>query len=124
MNIVYPIMLKNFIQNLNSTKCSIVIDDYGIDEKFKTLLSELKNQQYQIKVENGADERHLEVKLASVLAKYERMRLLSVYDKKYSLEGNGIGSGHIEDEVTKKWIRLWKKTKRPWPDFVKKWLIQ
>jgi len=113
-------ILEEILLLESSTNCRIVIDDYGIGENLKLYLNNLENEGASIKNEFHADDNYLEVKTASIVSKYHRMRSLSILEKKYDFIDCPLGSGHPEDPLTINWINKWKKTKKPLPNFVRK----
>lgn len=116
MDVVYQRIISALVRNVTDIKsCSIVIDDYGIGNNLEMFLHSLDKMGSVIIVEEKADDNYLEAKLASIIAKRERERLMNNIAKKYG----DIGSGNAGDLVTKKWLEEWKKSGKPWPWFVK-----
>ncbi len=78
-------------------ECSIVIDNYGIKEELNYLLDRLARKGVEIYKEHQADDRYLEVKLASIIAKVMKIRELEMISK---IIGSDVGSGNINDIKT------------------------
>lgn len=98
----------------------ITVDDYGIGRRFKSYLDGLD---CEIRVEHGADNRHTEVRTASVLAKATHAKIMSIIctNPEYKVRGFLPGSGNCGDVETKRWLCEWYNSGRPWPKFVKTW---
>jgi hypothetical protein len=99
----------------------IVIDDYGIGPRLKYFLDSLKNAGAKIIVENKADEKYLESRIASLIAKYYQIKSLEVIksDPKFKIEGVEIGSGNAGDIKTLEWLKKCWALNKSWPWFVK-----
>jgi len=121
MDVVYQRILSNFTRHIEISKCRIVLDDYGIGETLRRYLRSLENARAEVQVTHQADETYLEAKVASVIAKREREKVIEAVAKstEFKLEGCNIGSGNAGDKETIKWIRSWKAMKATWPWFVK-----
>jgi ribonuclease HII len=102
-------------------KCRIVLDDYGVGEKLRRYLRSLENAGADVKVVHQADEHYLEARVASLIAKREREKIMEAIgrDEEFKIEGCNIGSGNAGDKETINWLMKWKETGKPWPWFVK-----
>lgn len=122
MDVVYQRILSVFAREADLSKCRIVIDDYGIGRTLIRYLMALKNSGAEIVKESGADERFLEARIASVLAKREREKVLEALRKtsEYKIEGHTVGTGNAGDKETLAWLSAWKASGKPWPWFVKR----
>jgi ribonuclease HII len=121
MDITYQRILNNFAQKVSLVETKIVIDDYGIGPRLKYFLDSLKNTGAEIIVENGADEKYLESRIASLIAKYYQIRSVEGIknDSKFKIEGVEIGSGNAGDIRTLQWLKKWWELNKFWPWFVK-----
>lgn len=119
MDVVYQRLLGQITREVNLSECRIVIDDYGIGSNLSRYLEFLHKNGAEIIVESKADEKHLECRLASLISKWERERIMKAINKEFSLDRIPVGSGNAGDPLTKAWIEAWRKTGKPWPWFVK-----
>jgi len=121
MDITYQRILNNFAQKVLLTEMRIVIDDYGIGLRLKYFLNSLKNSGAEIIVENEADEKYLESRVASLIAKYYQMKSLEGIknNPEFKIEGEEIGSGNAGDERTLNWLKKRWILHKSWPWFVK-----
>ncbi len=122
MDVVYQRILSNFTRHVELSKCRIVLDDYGVGESLKRFLRSLENAGAEVKVVNKADVIYLESKVASVLAKREREKVIEAISRsgEFKLENCSIGSGNAGDVNTLTWLKAWKQTGKSWPWFVKR----
>jgi ribonuclease HII len=121
MDVVYQRILSNFMRYYQAVNCRIVLDDYGVGEKLRRYLRSLENAGADVKVIHQADEHYLEARVASLIAKREREKIIEAIgrDEEFKIEGCIIGSGNAGDKETINWLRKWKETGKPWPWFVK-----
>jgi ribonuclease HII len=121
MDVVYQRILSNFMRHYQAANCRIVLDDYGVGEKLRRYLRSLENAGADVKVIQQADESYLETKVASLIAKREREKIIEAIgrNEEFKIEGCSIGSGNAGDKETINWLRKWKETGKPWPWFVK-----
>jgi len=121
MDVVYQRILSNFMRYYQAANCRIVLDDYGVGEKLRRYLHSLKNAGADVEVIQQADEHYLETKVASLIAKREREKVIEAIrkDEKFRIEGCNIGSGNAGDKETISWLKKWKTTGKSWPWFVK-----
>jgi ribonuclease HII len=121
MDVVYQRILSNFIRHYQAANCRIVLDDYGVGEKLRRYLRSLENAGADVKVIHQADEHYLEARVASLIAKREREKIIEAIgrDEEFKIGGCIIGSGNAGDKETINWLRKWKETGKPWPWFVK-----
>ena len=98
----------------------VLVDDYGIGRRFRSYLDGLDCKAV---AEHGADGRYAEVRAASVIAKTAHAKMMSTIcaNPKYEVRGFLPGSGNCGDFKTKRWLREWYGSGRPWPSFVKTW---
>ena len=120
MDITYQRMLSIFIRNVNPSKCRIVIDDYRIGSSLRTYLKSLENIGANVIVATNADNNYLEARVASLIAKREREKVIEAINKSFNMNGMNVGSGNARDMRTIKWLKKWKKNGKEWPWFVKK----
>ena len=121
MDVVYQRILSNFMRYYQAANCRIVLDDYGVGEKLRRYLHSLKNAGADVEVIQQADEHYLETKVASLIAKREREKVIEAIrkDEEFKIEGCNIGSGNAGDKETISWLKKWKTTGKSWPWFVK-----
>ena len=119
MDVVYQRILSQLMREVNPKDCRIILDDYGIGDNLSRYLNFLESQGAEIKVESKADEKYVEARLASVIAKREKEKVMEAIDKAYKINGCSVGSGNAGDPRTLRWIEKWKETGKPWPWFVK-----
>lgn len=120
MDMVYQRILGYFTRKVPTRNTRIVIDDYGIGTILSGYLKSLGETGAEIIVEHKADENYQESRLASVIAKREREKVMEAITISYSLPDIPVGSGNAGDPATLKWLEEWKKTKGEWPWFVKR----
>jgi ribonuclease HII len=121
MDVVYQRILSNFMRHFQAANCRIVLDDYGVGEKLRRYLRSLENAGADVKIIHQADEHYLEAKVASLIAKREREKIIEAIgrDEEFRIEGCNIGSGNAGDKETVNWLKKWKSTGKSWPWFVK-----
>ncbi len=121
MDVVYQRILSNFMRHFQAAGCRIVLDDYGVGENLKRYLRSLENAGAEVMIIHRADERYLEARVASLIAKREREKIIEAIGKhdEFRIEGCNIGSGNAGDKETINWLKKWKETGKPWPWFVK-----
>lgn len=120
MDVVYKRIISDLTYQIPLDKLSIVLDDYKVGDNLRGYLHSLEKEGVKIIVTEKADDKFLEAKLASVLAKRERERMMNGINERFQIGGLPIGSGNAADERTKKWLQAWKKSGQPWPWFIKK----
>jgi len=122
MDVVYQRILSNFMRRIEAPRVRVVFDDYGVGDTLKRYIRSLENAGAEVIVAHAADSSYLEAKLASVVAKREREKVMEAINKsaEFKLEGCNIGSGNAGDPETLNWLNRWKETSNPWPWFVKR----
>ncbi|MCX7846205.1 MAG: hypothetical protein N2312_06285 [Dictyoglomaceae bacterium] len=115
----YKKLINNLLNKIDPSEVRIVIDDYGIG---KSLREFLKNIPSEIIIENNSEEKFLETRCASIIAKAIREEKIKRIreDERYIIEGKDFGSGNLGDEKTREWLRIWHEKKGEFPDFVRK----
>ena len=98
------------------------LDDYGPGRALERHFDQLRCAGAEVVRTTKADDRYLECRLASLVAKREQQRALEAirHDKRYVLEGHELGSGNPGDPKTIAWLRAWHRTGRLWPPFLKR----
>jgi len=119
MDVVYQRILSQLTREIDVEDCRIILDDYGVGRNLSKYLGFLSKQGAETKVESKADEKYLEAKLASIIAKREREMVMKAINVRFSLPNCPVGSGNAGDPLTLTWIKEWKKTGKEWPWFVK-----
>ena len=120
MDVVYQRILLTFVKDIEPSRCRIVVDDYGVGKTLLTYLKSLENQGAEIVVTTEADNKYLEARVASLIAKREREKVIEAINKKFKINGEGVGTGNARDAQTIKWLKLWKQGGKEWPWFVKR----
>jgi len=122
MDITYQRILSGFLRKVDMSSCRIVVDDYGVGPTLGRFLNFLKNKGAEIVVEEGADERYLEVKVASLVSKREREEIIKRINENpdFQIDGLSVGSGNPNDTQTLNWLRKWHNSGRDWPWFVRR----
>jgi len=113
MDVVYQRILSQLMREVEPKDCRIVLDDYGIGSNLLKYLDFLESRRAEIKVESKAYEKYAEVRLASVIAKREKEKVMEAINKTYAINGCSVGSGNANDPVTLKWIEKWKEKGKP-----------
>ena len=121
MDVVYQRILSNFMRHFQAADCRIVLDDYGVGEKLRRYLRSLENAGADVKIIHQADEHYLEARVASLIAKREREKIIEAIgrDEEFRIEDCNIGSGNAGDKETINWLKKWREKGKPWPWFVK-----
>jgi len=120
MDIVYKKIIGELCRNISLEDTSLVIDDYGLDDNLRHFLRGLEKQGMLIKIETQADDKFIETKLASVIAKRLREKSMKAINERFKIDGQIPGSGNLSDQDTVEWLKKCKKSGKEWPWFVKK----
>jgi ribonuclease HII len=109
----YKKILLELTEDILVDKCRIVIDNYGVGGNFSSFIDSLKERGASIAVKTKSEDSFLETKVASIIAKWERMK---------ELKDIGISflTGNLGDKNTIKWLEDWYKKYKYWPWFVKR----
>lgn len=109
----YKKLLESLIEDINLSNVRVVIDDYGVGTTLIRYLEELKRQGAEVLVVGKSEDRYLETRVASIIAKRERyieLKDIEVFS----------GYGNAGDRRTIDWLKNWYINYREWPWFVKK----
>ena len=120
MDAAYKRIISRMMEEIPPNKTSIVVDDYQIGRELRDYLNNLEENGAMVIVKHKADDRFLEVRLASALAKREREKGMAEINDRFAIDGIRIGSGGAADPETQKWLVAWKKSGQKWPWFIKK----
>ena len=120
MDVVYKRIISDLIHGIPLDQLSIVLDNYQIGDNLQGYFNSLEKKNAKILVLEKADDKYIEAKLASILAKRERERIMNGINSRFRINGISPGSGNASNDRTKKWLKAWKESKEPWPWFVKK----
>lgn len=122
LDIAYVRILAALLNGIDPGGCRIVVDNYGVGPALHRVLTALQERGAEVIVEAGADDRYLEARVASVLARRERENELRAInsDEKFRVDGLSVGSGSASSAQTLAWLRAWKRTGREWPGFVRR----
>lgn len=124
LNHIEAIMAANIINRINKgyKKIKVIIDcpSVGI-AKWRDFVRIRIEDLYNLEIlcEHKADKNHVVVSAASILAKCEREREMSLLKKKY---GDNVGSGYSSDPHTKKFLEKNIKKYKDHGIFRKTWL--
>ncbi len=118
----YERLLGETMRRIDPKRARVVLDDYGAGPALERHFKQLRESGAEVVRTTKADDRYLECRLASLVAKREQQRALDAirHDKRYALEGQELGSGNPGDPKTLGWLRAWHRTGRPWPPFLKR----
>jgi len=122
MDITYQRILSIFLREIETDRCRIVLDNYGIGPTLKRFLRFLEKRGAEIVVTNNAEEKYLEAKIASLISKRTREEVIKRIneDPKFQINGLSIGSGNASDKQTKAWLEKWYELHKDWPWFIKR----
>lgn len=122
MDVTYQRILNSFLRRVDIDDCRIVLDDYGIGDTLKRFLRFLENQGAEVVVEKTSEDRYLEARVASLIAKRVREAVMkSINDNdKFKVDGCSLGSGNAGDEQTVEWLKKWYDSGSKWPWFIKR----
>ncbi len=120
MDVVYKKIIADLVRDLPLEQTSIVIDNYQLDDNLRYFLRGLEKNGAIVKIEEKADDRFLEAKLASAIAKRNREKMMKGINERFKIAGQQPGSGNLTDPDTQNWIKKWKESGQEWPWFVKK----
>lgn len=118
----YRKLLEGATGGIDPKAMRVVVDDYGVGRELEGALRQLAADGTEVRRVTHADDRYLECRLASLVAKREQQQALDAIrrDKRFQIEGQDLGSGNAGDSKTMGWLRAWHKSGRPWPAFVKR----
>jgi len=119
MDIVYQRLIGYVMLSLDPARCSITLDDYGIGSNLEQFLRSLEKKGAVIRVEEKADVKYTEVRVASLLSKWRRQLAMKKINEKFGFPDAPVGTGNGGDPATLAWLQKWKATGQPWPWFVK-----
>lgn len=122
MDTGYLTILKKLTQDKELKNLRITIDDYGVGKKLKNFLTDLAKKGTEIIIKKNADEKYLEVKTASLIAKFfsEKFFFQIKNNPEYQIENLTIGSGNLGDKETLEWLKKWYEKYKELPWFVRK----
>lgn len=109
----YKKLLEGLTEDLDVSKARMVIDDYSVGSILTEYLDGLESQGAEVLVVDKSEDKYLETRIASIIAKYERYVEIREI-------GISFGSGNVSDERTIDWLEEWYKDHRKWPWFVKR----
>lgn len=117
----YQKLLEGVIGRIGARSVRVVVDDYGVGSGLDRSLRQIAAGGTEVVRVTRADDRYLECRLASLVAKREQQSALDAIrrDKRFQMEGQELGSGNPGDPKTLAWLRAWHDSGRPWPAFVK-----
>jgi len=122
MDVSYQRILSIFFREAEISRCRIVLDDYGIGDTLKRFLNFLEKQGAEIIVTKNSEDKYLEAKVASLISKRQRERVIKAINEnpEFKIEGLSVGSGNAGDPKTDKWLKAWWDKYKSWRWFVKR----
>lgn len=122
LDVNYQRILNVLFRRARPELCRITVDNYGVGATLTRFLRALENQGAEVVVEAGADDRYLEARVASVLAKRAREKVLEAVNRKpgFQVDGLSVGSGSASNPATLAWLKAWRGTGQAWPWFIKR----
>jgi ribonuclease HII len=117
----YENLLDDVMGTVDPKAARVVVDDYGVGWGLDRRLRQMASAGAEIARATHADDRYLECRLASLIAKREQQKNIEAIrrDKRFQIEGQELGSGNAGDPKTIAWLRAWRQSGRAWPEFVK-----
>ncbi len=118
----YIKVIDKILGELKTVDVRIVVDDYMLEKDMQDKMLELKRMGVETIAEHDADQNYLEVKAASVIAKYLREKEIDEIrnNKEFQIDGLTIGTGSSNNPETLRWLKAWHKSNKSWPWFVRK----
>ena len=115
----YERLLGESMRRIDPKRARVVLDDYGPGPALERHFKQLRESGAEVVRATRADDRYLECRLASLVAKREQQQALDAIrrDKRYALEGQELGSGNPGDPKTRRGLRALHRTGRTWPPF-------
>ena len=90
----------------------------GVFNYCKKLEELVNHRPRKIIGENRLDITNILVSAASIIVKEEREKAIKKLHKKYG----DFGSGYPSDPKTRRWLKIWKRNNKDWPEIVRtKW---
>jgi ribonuclease HII len=122
LDVNYRRLLNSVLDSTDPEGCRIVVDNYGVGPNLNGFLRALERRGAEVVVEAGADDRYLEARVASVLARREREKELQAINsnEEFLVDGLSVGAGSSSSEQTLAWLGAWKKTGKEWPGFIRR----
>lgn len=119
----YQKLLSLLLLDVSLGACQVVVDDFGIKgTPLAHTLNDLAAKGVETVIEPRADDHYLAARTASVIARWERVRLLEELrqNPEYEVIGLTVPAGTAGSRSAKAWLDAWESSHRPWPWFVKK----
>jgi ribonuclease HII len=103
-------------------KVRLIIDNYGIGVNLRTFLNFLNKNGVEVHELEKADDNFIEVRLASVIAKWQREAVINAINnnKEFEIDGLKVGSGNVGNQESLQWLQEWYRINKSWPWFIKK----
>jgi ribonuclease HII len=122
MDVVYQRILSVLRRGIDPGRYRVVVDDYGVGDSLTRYLTALRSSGAEVIVAPGADDHYVEGRVASILAKRERERMMEALQQAadYKIADRTVGSGNAGDAETLAWLEAWKGSGQNWPWFVKR----
>lgn len=122
LDVTYRRILSTLLDRADAKGCRIVVDNYGVGPKLDGYLRVIERRGAEVIIEAGADDRYLEARVASVLARRERENELQAINsnEEFRVGGLSVGAGSSSSAQTLAWLGAWKKTGKEWPRFIRR----
>jgi ribonuclease HII len=122
LDVTYARIVRAVGDRLDPAQCRIVLDDYGVGDPLRRALHNAEEHGAEVIVEPRADDRYLETRVASVVAKAERVVDIRALNEiaEFHVKGRSVGTGSASSPDTKEWLLGWKATGKAWPPFVRR----
>ncbi|HHV81671.1 TPA: hypothetical protein GXX44_08335 [bacterium] len=110
----YRRILERLLSNIDVglDDCRIIIDDYRIGKVLEQFLHKLEDNGAEVIAVSRSEDRYLETRVASVIAKWIRSEELR--------EIGILGTGNTGDKRILEWLGEWYSSYKSWPWFVKR----
>jgi ribonuclease HII len=113
-DVTYARMAKDVLRRVAPSEARIAADDYGIRGPFARVLDEARSHGADVFAQPKADDKFLETRVASLIARYERELVVGEMNSDECRIGElQIGTGHWGDAKTQAWLHAWKASGRP-----------
>ncbi len=122
LDLHYQKILSLYLRQVDMSETRVVVDDYGVGKLLEEYLCFLEKKGAEIIRVSRADDRYLEVRLASLIAKRNREKVMDSLNNSPSYRINGFspGRGNSGDKESLRWLKKWYETHQSFPWFVRR----
>ncbi|MGH2711757.1 MAG: hypothetical protein ACRDH9_11200, partial [Actinomycetota bacterium] len=122
MDVSYKRILNRFFSSSKPEVSRVVLDNYNLGSALHHYLQRLESQGAEVVVAYRADDTYIETRVASVVAKRERIEELRALngDPEFRVDGLSVGSGSALRSDTQEWLHAWRASGKPWPWFIRR----